>query len=257
MPVVPACRVRFAGGLAAGVLLLGGCATSGGEQLADRPPGRAAPPARTTEPRPQTPQAQEFPAYAVTARVPRLAVHVAPEGALQQTLTHPQESGAPLTFLLEHREGDWLRVYLPVRPNGSTGWVRAAEVLVTGVPYRLDVLRSAHRLELYDRDRLTRTFPIGVGTTDTPTPGGVFYLKELLRPPDPTGPYGPFAYGLSGFSPVLTAFDGGDGVMGLHGTNDESSVGRDVTHGCIRLHNADISWLATLLPLGTPVRILA
>ncbi len=56
---------------------------------------------------------------------------------------------------------------------------------------------------------------------------------------------------------MLTSFNGGDGVIGIHGTNDPSSVGRDVSHGCIRLRNADVTYLAERLPLGTPVRILA
>jgi lipoprotein-anchoring transpeptidase ErfK/SrfK len=46
-------------------------------------------------------------------------------------------------------------------------------------------------------------------------------------------------------------------VIGLHGTSQPSSIGHDVSSGCIRLRNADITRLARLLPLGTPVRILA
>jgi lipoprotein-anchoring transpeptidase ErfK/SrfK len=198
-----------------------------------------------------------FPAYAVTARRPLVEVHAAPDGPVTHQLEHPQPSGAPLVFLLDRRQGSWLRVHLPVRPNGSTGWVRAAEVTVTGVRHRLDVRRSAHRLELYTDGALTRTYAIGIGTRDTPTPGGTYYLKELLRPPDPDGAYGPYAYGLSGFSTELTSFNGGQGVIGLHGTDDPASIGRDVSHGCIRLANDDITELVGLLPLGTPVRILS
>jgi len=178
------------------------------------------------------------------------------DGAVRRTLADPQPSGAPLVFLVEERRPGWLRVQLPVRPNGSSGWVRTDQVRVAGVPYRLDVHLAAHRLELYSFDALERTFPIGVGTRETPTPGGTFYLKELLRPPDPSGPYGPYAYGLSGFSNTLKSFAGGDGVIGIHGTDDPSAVGRDVSHGCIRLRNADITALTKALPLGTPVRIL-
>ncbi|MBW3648616.1 MAG: L,D-transpeptidase, partial [Actinobacteria bacterium] len=69
--------------------------------------------------------------------------------------------------------------------------------------------------------------------------------------------YGPYAYGLSGFSTTLDTFAGGEAVIGLHGTNDPASIGKDVSFGCIRLNNADIRELADLLPLGTPVRILA
>lgn len=104
---------------------------------------------------------------------------------------------------------------------------------------------------------MTHTFPAGIGTSDTPTPGGTFYLKELLAPTNPDGAYGPYAYGLSGFSTTLQSFAGGEAVIGLHGTNSPSSIGHDVSFGCIRMRNADITALARLLPLGTPVRILA
>jgi lipoprotein-anchoring transpeptidase ErfK/SrfK len=198
-----------------------------------------------------------YPAYAATARVAEVLVHASEGGAVQRRLDNPQPSGAPLVFLVRRQAGAWVQVDLPVRPNGSTGWVRAADVTVTGIAYRVDVLRSQHRLRVYRFGRLVSTYPIGVGMAETPTPGGVYYLKELLRPPNPGGAYGPYAYGLSGFSNTLTSFNGGDGVIGLHGTDEPQLVGRDVSHGCIRLRNADITVLAHQLPLGTPVRILA
>ena len=237
-------------------LLVAGCAV----------PERAATPAPTS-PTPQrsgfvrpsrtaVPVAA-FPAYSATAKVPSVAVHASAGGRVTRTLANPQPSGAPLVFLVRQRAGAWVEVELPVRPNGSTGWVRAADVTVAGVAYRLDVLRSEHQLKVYRFGALERTLPIGVGRGETPTPGGTFYLKELLRPPNPRGAYGPYAYGLSGFSNTLTSFNGGDGVIGLHGTNEPQLVGKDVSHGCIRLRNADITSLVKELPLGTPVRILA
>jgi len=174
-----------------------------------------------------------------------------------RTLDHPQPSGAPLTFLLKDDRPGWLQVHLPVRPNGSTGWVREADVTVAGVPYRIDVFRSRHLLRLFKDGTLVEEIPVGIGKENTPTPGGVFYLKELIIPANEGDFYGPYAYGLSGFSNVLTKFGGGEGVIGLHGTNDPASVGGDASSGCIRLRNSDITRLARLLPLGTPVRILA
>lgn len=197
-----------------------------------------------------------YPAYAVTAQVPMVLVRASPAGAVLARLRNPRASGAPLTFLLDHRQGGWLKVFLPVRPNGSEGWINSADSTLRGVPYRLDVHIDAHRLDLFGYGRLLRTFPVGVGKTATPTPGGTFYLVELLRPPSPYGPYGPYAYGLSGHSTTLQSFSGSDAVIGLHGTDTPSSVGHDVSHGCLRLLNADITYLAGLLPLGTPVRIL-
>ncbi|MEO6713382.1 MAG: L,D-transpeptidase [Mycobacteriales bacterium] len=202
----------------------------------------------------------DYPAFAATAKIPSVAVFDLPTGARHELrkLSNPQPSGAPLTFLVKDLRGtDWLEVYLPVRPNGSAGWVRAADVAVSALPFRVDVHVKAHRLEVFENAELLGSYPIGVGTQNTPTPGGIFYLKELLKPTNKGGFYGPFAYGLSGFSNVLTKFGKGEGVIGIHGTNDEKTIGKDVSSGCVRLRNKDITALAQLLPLGTPVRILA
>ena len=240
-------RVTLGWGLA--VLLLSGCAPSAPARSGSAP--TAGPRTTTVLPTPR------FPAYSATATVPSVAVHAAPGGLVTVTHANPQPSGAPLVFLEVAERPGWVQVQLPIRPNGSTGWVRAADVTVAGVAYRLEVRRARHQLEVYRFGQLERTFPVGIGTSQTPTPGGTFYLKELLQPPTSAGPYGPFAYGLSGFSNTLRSFAGGDGVIGIHGTDHPELVGRDVSHGCIRLRNADITVLAHELPLGTPVRIFA
>jgi lipoprotein-anchoring transpeptidase ErfK/SrfK len=174
------------------------------------------------------------------------------------TLDNPTEVGAPLVLLVKSGPtgGSALEVYLPVRPNGSSGWVSASEVQVRSNPYRIEIDLSDFRLRLFEDDREVLSEAVGLGRADVPTPGGVFYIKELLQPPDPDGPYGPYAYGLSGFSNVLTSFAGGDGVIGIHGTDDPSSIGVASSHGCIRLPNEVITRLVGILPLGTPVEIL-
>jgi lipoprotein-anchoring transpeptidase ErfK/SrfK len=94
-----------------------------------------------------------------------------------------------------------------------------------------------------------------VGRSVLPTPTGLYYIAELMRQPDPSGPYGPYAFGLSAHSNVLYSFGGGAGEIGIHGTNEPGALGTDVSHGCIRISNAGIAALARLLPLGTPVEI--
>jgi lipoprotein-anchoring transpeptidase ErfK/SrfK len=192
-----------------------------------------------------------------TAIVARVAVYEAPDagGRLVLSLEHPQPSGAPLIFVVREQRPAWLLVSLPVRPNGSTGWVRRSDVRLTQHTFRILVELGAHRIRVYHGTEVIDDEPVGVGKRDTPTPGGSYYTKELLRPPDPNGPYGPFAYGLSGFSNVLTDFAGGEGVIGIHGTNDPSLLGHDVSHGCIRMSNAGITRLVGVLPLGVPVEI--
>jgi lipoprotein-anchoring transpeptidase ErfK/SrfK len=172
-------------------------------------------------------------------------------------IANPNENGAPLVLLVEEDLGEWLHVLLPIRPNGSTGYIRAADVDVVSNPYTIDIALADHRLEVREGDEVVIETDIGVGTQDTPTPGGKYYIKELLQPPDPNGPYGVYAYGLSGFSNVLEEFGGGDGVIGIHGTNEPELIGQDVSHGCIRVHNDTITEMKEILPLGTPVHIEA
>ena len=94
-----------------------------------------------------------------------------------------------------------------------------------------------------------------VGHSLSPTPTGRYFVVDTIAPPDPHGFYGPYALGLSAYSTVYTTFAGGNGQVGIHGTNQPSKIGTDVSHGCIRLDNATITRLAKRLPLGTPVDI--
>ena len=124
--------------------------------------------------------------------------------------------------------------------------------------HHLVAVAHARRIERAPGTEERRPPAIGVGRAETPTPGGTFYIKELLRPKNPDGPYGPYAFGLSGYSNVITDSDQfGDGVIGIHGTNEPQLVGTDVSHGCIRLRNEDLDQLVGLLPLGTPVVVQA
>jgi len=193
-------------------------------------------------------------ATAVTVAVDQVEVRDSPAGATVHTLPRVRESGTPQTFLLDlDPGGQWLRVKLPVRPNGSTGWVRRGDVTLSAVGYRLEMSTATNRLTLLEDGDVVDTFEAASGTGNTPTPLGSFYLVELLRPTNDG--YGPYAYGLSGFSEVLSDFGGGPGQIGLHGTDDPDSIGRAASHGCIRLSDPDITMLAELLPLGTPIDI--
>ncbi|MCK9871677.1 L,D-transpeptidase [Nocardiopsis dassonvillei] len=183
-------------------------------------------------------------------------VHAEPGGEeVLHTLASPNDFGVERAFLVERNEGEWLQVLLPVRPNGSTGWVRSDEVSLTSTDYRVEVDTGDFAFTVFDGDEEVRTGVIGTGEGETPTPEGRYYFTELLQPPDPEGPYGVYAFGLSGFSETLETFAGGPGQLAVHGTNDEEALGRQVSHGCVRVSNEDITWMAENLPIGTPVEI--
>ena len=161
--------------------------------------------------------------------------------------------GTRRAFLVRGTRGKWIHVYLPTRPNGSLGWIRGRAVTMYDNRYRLVVHLRAHRLQLWKERKLVATYPVATGTHSTPTPRGLFYIVELLQPDDPGGSYGPYSFGLSAHSNVLQTFAGGDGRVGLHGTDEPGLIGSSVSHGCIRLRNGAVRRLARILPLGTPV----
>jgi lipoprotein-anchoring transpeptidase ErfK/SrfK len=116
---------------------------------------------------------------------------------------------------------------------------------------------------IVDRRRLTATLlragrtvfraRVGIGRPGAPTPAGTFYVRDrLTRYASPT--YGPIAFGTSATSPTLTDWPAG-GFVGIHGTDRPDLLPGRVSHGCIRLRNADILRLARLMPVGTPVTV--
>ncbi|WP_026912650.1 L,D-transpeptidase [Patulibacter minatonensis] len=149
----------------------------------------------------------------------------------------------------------WLRVRTPGRPNGSVGWV-PGDVLGTmrrvATWVQVDLRRTT--LTLVRSGTVVLRVRVGVGKPGSPTPTGEFYVRNELSGRTLGAIYGPVAFGLSAHSDVLTDWPGG-GVVGIHGTDRPDLLPGAVSHGCIRLRNADVLRLARLLPIGTPVTI--
>jgi hypothetical protein len=150
----------------------------------------------------------------------------------------------------------WYRVELPIRPNGSTGWVQAHVLRVGVVHTRIVVDLSERRLTLYRNGRPVLRAPAAIGAPATPTPTGRFYVNQRLIPADATGPWGPGAIGVSAHSDVLRHWVQG-GPIAIHGTNEPYTIGRPASHGCIRLQNGVLEHLFRQTPAGTPVIIRA
>jgi lipoprotein-anchoring transpeptidase ErfK/SrfK len=190
---------------------------------------------------------------AVARRAPR---RDAPAVAAVSTRT--PEGTANIVAVLEHREDRagavWVRVGLPVLPNGTTGWVRRSALGgYESVDTRLDVRLDDLRATLYRAGRPVFRAAIGVGTAGAPTPRGRFYVRNrLTRYASPA--YGPVAFGTSARSRTLTDWPGG-GFVGIHGTDHPELLPGRVSHGCIRMRNQDILVLARIMPVGTPVTI--
>lgn len=110
------------------------------------------------------------------------------------------------------------------------------------MPYRRIIVSLSQRhLYLLEDDIVVRGFPVGIGRMLTSTPTGEFTIVN--KQPNPGGPFGAFWMGLS------------KPHYGIHGTNDPSSIGHYVSHGCIRMYNEDVLQLQSLVPIGTRVTI--
>jgi len=150
----------------------------------------------------------------------------------------------------------WYRISVPGRPNGRTGWVRAAALDLRPVRKRLVIYRGARRFEFWDGPRLVRAGKVAVGKPGAETPLGLFYVTDKFDPSiDPDWAIlGAFAFETSAYS-KLTDWPGG-GIVGVHGTPWPELLGQAVSHGCVRLHNRDVEFLRHRIPPGTPVKIV-
>lgn len=122
--------------------------------------------------------------------------------------------------------------------------------------YAIVINLPAFRLYLYRDGELWHDYPVAIGKPSTPTPVGEYHLVCKVRdpiwypkgkkpvPPGPENPLGRWWLGLS--------VEG----YGIHGCLDESSIGRAVSNGCLRLHNRDVAQLVECVGVGTPVRIV-
>jgi lipoprotein-anchoring transpeptidase ErfK/SrfK len=146
----------------------------------------------------------------------------------------------------------WDKLSLPMRPNGTFGWVPAASITVTPRVTRIVVRRGERRLRVYRGSRVLFSTPVAVGSKGRETPLGSFYVTARFVPDDSF--LGTFALETSAYS-KLTEWPGG-GVVGIHGTSQPWLLGRAVSHGCVRVSNDAARALERLVPLGTPISIV-
>ena len=187
--------------------------------------------------------------------IPRFATAGGPQDGTVPGRWYGSVSSLPV---IGQRPG-WLRVRLVTRPNGSTAWVRAADVTVTDTPYRIVVDLAAEHLRLYRLGRQIMNAPAGIGTRQDPTPTGQYFVAMLEE--SPSAGYGPFILVTSAHSGAISDWEGsGDAVIGIHGPLGEGSLigtsGAALSHGCIRLQLPDLARLRPV-PVGTPITITA
>lgn len=196
------------------------------------------------------------------AREPELGVHASPGAERPYVgLDAANPWGQPLRLLVVHHAKDedgniWLRIQLPIWPNGQEGWVAASDVRLAEAEERVVVDLSERRLVRLREGEPVARIEVAVGSAATPTPPGRYFVWAKVRTDRPSGPYGSFILGLSGFSESIEPWEEWPGQprLAIHGTDDPRDAGHAVSKGCVRVLNSLLAGLRGV-PMGTPVVI--
>ncbi len=198
--------------------------------------------------------------FVATVTGPGVASMTNPEqGPVQNWFPNPTQFGGERAFLVLDQDSspDWVKVSLPVKPNGQEGWIPRSEVEITEIQHRALVDLSDDTVTVWDGAGIVLTTKAVTGKTSTPTPLGTFYVRDIIAQDDPGGSFGPYILALSGFSEVLETFQGGLPALAIHGTDNPGQIGSERSAGCVRIPNDLITVLAESVPLGTPVTVIA
>ena len=180
-----------------------------------------------------------------SAKVIRLLQQFRTDYRLQIVLAVGQANGPDGTA--------WFKLNLPMRPNGTVGWIPAASATLRPTQSRIVVHRGLRRIELFRGGKRLHRAKVAVGAPGRETPLGEFYVTARFVPDDPF--LGAFALETSAYS-RLTEWPGG-GKVGIHGTSEPWLLGQAVSHGCVRVSNRTALALEHIAPVGTPISIVA
>ena len=186
-----------------------------------------------------------------------IEVYEAPgDPAPVRTLPATTVLGTPtVVSVLDDSIDGWVEAMLPGRPNGATGWLRTDDLEIFTFDREVVVDLSDRLLTVVTDGIVNFQTDIAIGSEASPTPTGTFFVTDAVELTRPRGPWGPFAFGLSARSDVVTEFAGGDGIIGIHGTNQPWSIGEAASLGCIRLPNDVMAILWEIVAVGVKVTI--
>lgn len=127
---------------------------------------------------------------------------------------------------------------------------------------RLVINIPSRTLDFYKNDKLKKTYPVGVGRANFPTPIGNFKVIRLIKKPGWENPYKPLGYiriKAGNTNPLGTRWIGfkadAGGEFGIHGTDNPASVGKYSSHGCVRMHVKDAEDLFNNVHMDMPVLV--
>ena len=238
----------------ASLLVVGACLGGAIAVVESAEPGRAAADATATPV-----NAAKYPKAGVILWT-KLAAHSKPSGSSPTIKVFSQfrSDFRPTALLVLGEAKDakglrWLKLSMPMRPNGRRGWVKAAAVQTRPVGRSIVIDLSSRKLRVLQGGKTRYATRVAVGRRGLETPTGNYYITATFKPTERF--LGAFAFETSAYS-KLSEWPGG-GVVGLHGTSMPWLLGQAVSHGCVRMSNAAALVLKRLTPAGTPLRIVA
>jgi L,D-transpeptidase catalytic domain len=180
-----------------------------------------------------------------------------PGGARRLKIRARTEWGSPRVLGVVNQRGDWLAVQAPELRNGEVGWIPRARARVDCVSWSVHADLSRRTLSVRENGRTVRRFTVAIGRRANPTPKGRFSVTDRLRVTGSSSPYGCCVLALTGHQTDLPEYWPGGDRLAIHATNDESSIGKPVSLGCMRAKAGQARWLIDNVPLGTPVFVRA
>jgi len=207
---------------------------------------------------PVTARAADGPRFLLVATPNGAAVHARPDGRVIASVpgSTPLGTSSWLWVTATSPGGRWGRVVLPIRPNGLTGWIDLRGLTLARTTTWIRASLNERTIWLMRGRHPLAAFAAAIGAPDTPTPTGRFSVTDRVLTGDPSGPFGWYAFGLSGHQPNLPPSWAGGDQLAIHGTNDPGSIGTPASHGCLRVTASALSRLRGALALGTPVVIM-
>jgi hypothetical protein len=174
-----------------------------------------------------------------------IALRTAPGGRVVARLGARTTFGSPLVLGVGARRGRWVGLISSALPNDRLGWTKAGALRFATARFAIRVDLSARRLVLLHGGLVVRQVAVGVGAGRTPTPAGHYTITDKLAG---NRVYGCCILALSGHQPRPPTGWRGEARLAIHG----GALGA-VSAGCLHAAEADLRYLMTRVPLGTPV----
>lgn len=176
--------------------------------------------------------------------------------SIEYPLVNPTYFNNDLALLVVDGEpgDDWVKVQLPIRPNGSTAWVQAAFFDWSSHNYHIEVDLAGPSVRVWEGNNLVVESDAVAGRSDRPTPILRTYIDEKIS--GPSEAYGTWIMSLASYSESISTFSGGLPKLAIHGTNKEELIGQFASSGCIRVTNEIIEIIAERVPVGATVDII-